>query len=104
MRTTFAPRFENGRPGRSSRIPRVASKFLLAVAGAPLWLARMAVHPVGASVCLALGYIIFCAGYLVISGRIAASQAMSVEQLRKVELMKGLTFTVITGGAYFGFA
>ena len=45
-----------------------------------------------------------CSAYIFFSGRIAASLALSVEQLRHFELLKGLVFVIITGVGYFGFS
>lgn len=65
---------------------------------------RLAVHPIGASVCLAIGYMILCGTYIILSGRLAAGAARSVEELHALELLKGIAFVAITGAAYFWFA
>jgi PAS domain S-box-containing protein len=65
---------------------------------------RISAHPVGASLCLAMGYMVLCSAYIILSGRIVASAALSVEQLRNFELLKGLVFILITGAGYFVFA
>ena len=40
----------------------------------------------------------------IFSGRIAAGAAWSIDQLRQLELLKGLAFVLVTGAAYFWFA
>jgi PAS domain S-box-containing protein len=60
--------------------------------------------PVGASLCLAVGYMALCSVYLVLSDRIAANAAWSIEQVQTFELLKGLAFVIVTGAVYFGFA
>jgi PAS domain S-box-containing protein len=67
-------------------------------------LGRIVACPIGASLCLAIGYMVLCSAYIFLSGRIAAGLAMSVEQLRHFELLKGLAFVIITGAVYFGFS
>jgi PAS domain S-box-containing protein len=90
---------------RRARITgRVASKLIAAVAGSSSRLVRIAAHPIGASVCLALGYMVLCSAYIIFSGRLAAGAAWSLEQLRQLELLKGLAFVLVTGAAYFWFA
>jgi PAS domain S-box-containing protein len=90
---------------RQERIrPHLAKKLILAMAGSSGRLGRIATHPIGASLCLALGYMVLCGAYIFLSGRIAASAAWSINQLRDFELVKGLAFVIITGAGYFGFA
>ena len=90
---------------RQERIrPRLAKKLIMAMAGSSGRLGRIAAHPIGASLCLALGYMVLCGAYIFFSGRIAAGAAWSIAQLRDFELVKGLAFVMITGTAYFGFA
>jgi PAS domain S-box-containing protein len=84
--------------------PHLAKKLIGVMAGSYSRLGQIATHPIGASLCLAVGYIVLCSAYIVLSGRIAAHLAGSVEQLHDIELLKGLAFVVITGMAYFGFA
>jgi PAS domain S-box-containing protein len=74
------------------------------VTGSTGCLVRIAAHPWGASLCLAGGYVILCGLYIVLSGRLAANAAGSVEQMHHLELWKGLVFIVATGLAYFGFS
>ena len=74
------------------------------MAGPSSRLGRIVAHPIGASLCLALGYMVLCSAYIFFSGRIAAGLALSVEQLRNLELLKGLAFVIITGAGYFGFS
>lgn len=97
IRTQFAETASSAMPSP------VANKLPAVVESSGCW-KRMADHPLGLSVCLATGYVIFSGAYLIFSGRIAAHAAMSVEQLRRLELLKGLAFVVLTGAAYFGFA
>jgi PAS domain S-box-containing protein len=84
--------------------PHLAKKLITVMAGSYSRLSRIAAHPIGASLCLALGYTVLCAVYIVLSGRIAAHVAGSIGQLHNIEVLKGLAFVVITGTAYFGFA
>jgi len=87
------------RPGE-----RMTVKLFAAMAHSTNRLSRIAAHPIGASLCLSLGYMVLCGTYVVFSGRIAAHEATSINQLRLFELLKGLAFVVITGAMYFGFA
>ena len=90
---------------RQERIrPHLARKLITVMAGSSSRLGRIAAHPIGASLCLALGYMILCSAYIFLSGRIAAGAAWSIDQLRNLELLKGLAFVIITGAGYFGFA
>jgi hypothetical protein len=90
---------------RQARISsHVARKLIVAMAGSSSRLGRSATHPIGASLCLALGYMILCSAYIFFSGRIAARAVWSIDQLRNIELLKGLAFVMITGTAFFGFA
>jgi PAS domain S-box-containing protein len=94
--------------GPSSRQTRstlhVAGKLIATVAGSSNRLMRIAAHPIGASLCLALGYMVLCGAYIILSSRVAASASLSVQQLRNLELLKGLAFVLITGAGYFVFA
>ncbi len=81
-----------------------ARKLILAMAGSSTRLGRSATHPMGAALCLALGYLILCSAYIFFSGRIAADTAWSIDQLRDMELLKGVAFVLITGLVFFGFA
>jgi len=76
----------------------------VAMAGSSTRLGRSAAHPIGASLCLALGYMVLCGAYIFFSGRIAAGSALSIDQLRNLELLKELAFVMITGAAFFWFA
>ncbi|MGD0615660.1 MAG: ATP-binding protein, partial [Verrucomicrobiota bacterium] len=67
-------------------------------------LMRIAAHPIGASLCLALGYMVLCSAYIILSGRVVEGAAWSIEQLHNLELLKGLAFVLVTGAAYFWFA
>ena len=90
---------------RQARIAgRVAKRLIEAMADSSSWLVRIAAHPVGASLCLALGYMILCSAYIIFSGQLAVGAARSVDQFRNFELLKGVAFVVVSGAAYFGFA
>jgi PAS domain S-box-containing protein len=90
---------------RQARIrPHLARKLIMVMAGSSSRLGRIAAHPIGASLCLAVGYMVLCSAYIFFSGRIAAGAAWSIDQLRHLELLKGLAFVVITGAGYFAFA
>jgi signal transduction histidine kinase len=67
-------------------------------------LARIAADPILASLGLAVTYMVLCSAYIALSGRFAAGAARSVDQLRNIELLKGLAFVVVTGLGYFVFA
>jgi PAS domain S-box-containing protein len=83
---------------------RAARTLASAVVDSSRWLGGLAAHPIGASVCLALAYMVLCSAYILISGRLAAGAAWSIEQLRHFELLKGLAFVLCTGAGYFWFA
>jgi PAS domain S-box-containing protein len=80
---------------------RVAGKLIAAVAGSSGILIRIAAHPIGAPVCLALGYMLLCGMYIIFSDRIAAKAAWSIGELHNLERLKGLAFVLVTGAAYF---
>ena len=84
--------------------PHLTKKLIMAVAGSSSRLGRIAAHPIGAALCLALGYMVLCGAYIFFSGRIAARAAWSIDQLRDIELLKGLAFVIISSAGYFGFA
>ena len=67
-------------------------------------LARSVAQPIWVSLGLALTYMVLCSAYIFLSGRFAAGSARSVEQLRNIELLKGLAFVLVTGFGYFVFA
>ncbi len=93
------------KPASQARISsRLARKLIAAMAGSSTRLGRSATHPIGAALCLALGYMVLCSAYMFFSGRIPAGSALSIDQLRNLELLKGLAFVMITGAAFFGFA
>jgi len=81
-----------------------ATKLIAALAGSPAYLLRMAAHPVGASLCLALGYMVLCSAYIILLGQVTAHVSWSIEQLHKLELLKGLVLMLVTGVGYFKFA
>jgi len=58
-------------------------------------------NPVRIAAILAVLYVVFCGAYIFLSGRIAAEISRSVPELARLELFKGLTFILVTGGAYF---
>lgn len=82
----------------------ITRKLLAVVAGSSGRVSRIAAHPVGASVCLALAYMVLCGAYVVLSGLVAAHAAESIDELRRLERLKGLLFIIVTGAAYFWFA
>jgi PAS domain S-box-containing protein len=82
----------------------VARKLIAAVAGSSSRLIRIADHPYGTSVCLAVGYMALCAAFIVLSGRIAATPLWSSQQLHRFEIAKRLAFVLVTGAAYFWFS
>ena len=93
------------KPARPARISsHLARKLIVAMAGSSTRLGRSATHPIGAALCLALGYMVLCSAYIFFSGRIAAGSALSIDQLRNLELLKELAFVMITGAAFFWFA
>src|ERR1041385_5875916 len=73
---------DSRRQTRTTR--RVAGKLIAAVAGSSNRLVQIAAHPIGASLCLALGYMVLCGAYIIFSGQLAASTAWSVEQLHQI--------------------
>jgi PAS domain S-box-containing protein len=81
-----------------------ATKLIAALAGSPAYLLRIAAHPFGASLCLALGYMVLCSAYIILLGQVAAYVSWSNEQLHKLELLKGLGLMLVTGVGYFKFA
>ena len=72
--------------------------------GISVRLARSAAQPIWASLGLTLTYMVLCGAYIALSGKFAAGAARSVEQLRNIELLKGLAFVVVTGLGYFVFS
>jgi PAS domain S-box-containing protein len=82
----------------------MASKLISVLAGDSSRMGRIAAHPIGVSLCMALGYLVLCSAYMFISGRIAASEAMSLDQWRRFELLRGLLLVLITGMALCWFA
>lgn len=57
-------------PGRQSR--SAGRRLLGAVSGSSSRLMRIAAYPTGASLCLAVAYMVLCTGYIILSGRVAA--------------------------------
>ena len=104
MRSPFAKSAACPSSRQTRSTLHVASKLIAAVAGSSSQLIRIAAHPIGASLCLALGYMVLCSVYIIFSGRVAASASWSIEQLHTLELLKGLMFVLVTGAAYFWFA
>jgi len=103
MRTPLAKNIAiaSNRPGFSAN---GANKLITTMAGSPAYLLRIAAHPVGASLCLALGYMVLCSAYIILLGRVTARESWSIEQLHKLELLKGLVLMLVTGVGYFAFA
>lgn len=52
---------------------------------------------------VALGYIVLCSCYILLSGHVAASLSHSVDQLAHIERIKGIAFMVVTGSLVFTF-
>jgi signal transduction histidine kinase len=61
-------------------------------------------RPLVVSAILAFLYVLLCTVYITISTNFAASLSLTVAQLEKIELWKGLVFVAVTGVAYFGAA
>src|SRR5208282_2512125 len=57
----------------------LARKLIMVMAGSSSRLGRTASHPIGAALCLALGYMVLCSAYIFFSGRIAAGAAWSID-------------------------
>lgn len=85
------------RPGRDRKLAGMVS-----APTSPLW--RVAAHPLGTSICLALGYMVLCTVYVALTGWLPARAGLSFEHWLAVELRRGLVFALSTGAAYFGFA
>lgn len=60
-----------------------------------------ALGPLGTALILTTGYVVLAASYIVLSGRAAARAATSVEQLQRIEALKGLVFIGATGFLFF---
>lgn len=60
--------------------------------------------PLLVSALLTFLYVSLCTLYIIISTNFAASLSVTVEQLEKIELWKGLVFVALTGIVYFGAA
>jgi PAS domain S-box-containing protein len=104
MSIPFARRASVASSRQARSTLHVASRLIAAVAGSSGVLMRIAAHPIGAPVCLALGYMVLCGVYVILSGRVAAGAAGSVGQLYNIEQLKGLAFVLVTGAAYFWLA
>lgn len=50
---------------------------------------------------MALGYLIIAGGYVWLSSEFAGTQSADVDQLRRIELIKGISFIVVTAVALF---
>lgn len=57
--------------------------------------------PAASAAFSALIYVVFATLYIFLSGRIAAALAGSVENLQKIEMVKGLVFVAVTGLFFF---
>jgi PAS domain S-box-containing protein len=82
----------------------LAKKLIVAMAGSSSRLVRLATHPIGAALCLALGYTLLTGLYIVFSNQMVVRSAGSADQLRHSEWLKCGAFVLITGTAFFGFA
>ena len=74
------------------------------MAGSSSRLERLSTHPIGAALCLALGYMLLSSAYIVFWNQFAARSTGSADQLRHIEWLKCGAFVLITGTAFFGFA
>lgn len=63
---------------------------------------RHVMRSVSYAAALALAYITLAATYIAVSGALAADTAQDLDELRRVELVKGVAFVAVTGGALFG--
>jgi signal transduction histidine kinase len=50
---------------------------------------------------VALGYALLAGAYIVVSSSLAAGASHSVEEMRRIETVKGIVFVVVTGGLVF---
>lgn len=50
---------------------------------------------------MALGYLMIAGGYVWLSSQFAGTQSADVDQLRRIELIKGIAFIVVTAAALF---
>jgi signal transduction histidine kinase len=50
---------------------------------------------------LTIAYVVLSGSYIVLSGRLAAHVARSVEQLERIEILKGLVFIGLSGALFF---
>jgi len=62
---------------------------------------RSSIRPLFLSLTIALGYIIIVSIYIWLSGIYASEIASSLENLKHIELIKGLLFALVTGTALF---
>src|SRR4029079_1082838 len=82
----------------------MTNRLLAAAAGSSNFIMRLAGRPVGASVCLALGYVALCSAYFILTGHLVAVTSWSLKQMHQLELVKGLAFVFCSSLLYFGFA
>ncbi len=61
-------------------------------------------HPVYTAAVSALVYVVIASVYIWASGRIAAAVAGSVEELKRIEALKGYVFVAVTGLLFFFFS
>lgn len=52
---------------------------------------------------MALFYLVTAGAYILISSSLAGEQAASVEDLKRVEILKGMVFVIVTAAVMFGF-
>lgn len=52
---------------------------------------------------MAIFYLVTAGAYILISSSLAGDQAASVEDLKRIEILKGMVFVVVTAAAMFGF-
>jgi signal transduction histidine kinase len=61
---------------------------------------QCSLHPVRSSLLLSGLFVVLCSLYIWLSGRIAAGLATDAESLARIELAKGLLFTLLAGGLF----
>lgn len=76
----------------------VDTRTVVAVSGDP------PLHPFALALILSLAYVVLCGAYIVLSGALAAGLSETVQQLERVETMKGLIFVFATGALFFALA
>lgn len=57
--------------------------------------------PLAKSLRMALVYVVFCSFYILYSGMLAEAAAATTQQLKRIELAKGIGFILVTGFVFF---